>query len=158
MWRSMLVVLGVLILAGAVLKLVSWARREKIVRTIDPESLTRSLRGVSLRVLLHGPTTLPGMNPDRANRTRGDLLVSSDRFVIASSRGVLVDVRSGSKRLTSVRCTGPGRLVLEGEVPVMKGEPGRYRIELVTEEAASWVETLAPFVEEGNGAYGSLTA
>jgi hypothetical protein len=150
MWTSIVVVLAVLVAAGAVLKGVSYLQRRRARSVIPIEQVQHTLEGVSLRVETRGKTTLPGMNPGRANRTRGDLVVASDRFVVASARGRLVDIRPGSPRLTSVRSPGPGRLVLEGTSGVSggAGPPGAFRIELVVEDARRWVEILTPFADE----------
>ena len=148
MLQSLVVVVGVLVAAGAVLKGLSWARRERIVRAIPAETITRMARGLSLRVLTQGTTTLPGMNPGRANRTLGDLIVAGDRFVVGSARGVLIDIRPGGRRLRSARSTGPGRLVIEGDHPSPTGPGGGFRIELVIDEAPAWADALAPFVVE----------
>lgn len=150
MWTSIVVVLAVLVAAGAVLQGVSYLQRRRARSVIPIEQVKHTLNGVSLRVETRGQTTLPGMNPGRANRTRGDLVVASDRFVVASSRGRLIDIRPGSPRLTSVRSPGPGRLVLEGTSGLSgaSGSPGAYRIELVVEDARRWVEILSPFADE----------
>jgi len=148
MLQSLAVVLAVIIGAGALLKGLSWARRERIVRAVDADSIVRSARGVSLKVLTQGETTLPGMSSSRANRTSGDLILTADRFLIGSARGVLVDIRPGRRRLASARTTGPGRLVIEGDSPSRSGAPGGFRIELVMEDARAWVEALTPFVTE----------
>ncbi|MEZ4318272.1 MAG: hypothetical protein R3F61_12250 [Myxococcota bacterium] len=148
MVQSLVVVLTLLVGAGALLKGLSWARRERIVRAIDPATVVRVARGVSLRILTQGPTTLPGMNPDRANRTIGDFVLTADRFLIGSSRGVLVDVQPGRPRLRSIRSTGPGRLVIEGATPGATGPGGSYRIELVIDDAEAWASALAPFADE----------
>lgn len=152
MIESVLVVVLALVVGGAVLRLLSWGRRERVVRAIDPAAVRQSARGVSLRVLTEGTTTLPGMNPQRANRTTGDLVLTDDRFVLVSNRGVLADVRMGQgPRITSVRSPGPGRLVLEGEVPTGRAEPGRFRVETVVDDAPAWVAGLSRFCRPAAG-------
>ncbi len=149
MWTSLAVVLALLVGTGAVLKGVSYLQRRKALGVIPPDEVQHALNGVSLRVETRGRTTLPGMNSGRANRTRGDLVVGDDRFVLASARGRLVDIRPGSPRLSSVRSPGPGRLVLEGTSGLQgaEGPPGAYRIELVVEDATRWVEILTPYAD-----------
>lgn len=154
MVQSFLVVIAVLVGAGALLKGLGWARRSRIVAVVDAP--VRSLRGVSLRVLTSGQVTMPNMNSGRANRTMGDLVLGTDRFVVASSRGKLLDVRPTGTRLSSVRCTGPGRLVIEGSTPATSGKAGGYRIELVCEDAPEWVAALQPFVDEEAEEFASL--
>ena len=149
MWTSIAVVLALLIGTGAVLQGVSLLQRRKARSVIPEAEVQHTLNGVSLRVETRGRTTLPGMNSGRANRTRGDLVVAADRFVLASARGRLVDIRPGTPRLSSVRSPGPGRLVLEGTSGIRgsEGTPGAYRIELVVEDARKWVEILTPFAD-----------
>lgn len=147
MLQSILVVVAVLVVGGATLRGLSWARRERVIRAIGPGSVLRIARGVSLRVLVDVPDALPGgMNPARANRTRGDLVLTGDRFVLVSARGILVDARaSGPARLSAVRAPGPDRLVLEGETPVLTGAPGRYRVEMIVQDARAWADALHTF-------------
>ncbi|MCB9668599.1 MAG: hypothetical protein H6734_03895 [Alphaproteobacteria bacterium] len=155
MWAGVAVVLGGSILAGATLKGLSWGRRQRMIRTVDPESIVRQVRGASLRVLVEGPAALPSMSRSKANRTVGDVLVTADRLLVVCGRGTLVDIRPGKGRpLGSVRSPGPGRLVMEGTVPAASGPDGSFRIELVVDDAPGWVEALAPFRDADNGGYG----
>lgn len=156
MWAGLAVVLGASIVAGAVLRGLSWGRRQRMIRSIAPEAIVREARGASLRVLVEGATPLAGMSTTKANRTVGDLVVTKDRVLVVCSRGTLVDIRPGRGRpLTSVRAPGPGRLVLEGRVPAADGTTGSFRIELVVDDARRWLEVLAPFVHEDNGGFGT---
>ena len=149
MWWSLAVVLGGLVFAGVVLKWVSWAQRERFRRLYAPEKIERELRGVSLRVLTQGPPILTGMKSSRVNRTTGDIFVAHDALLIVCTRGKLVEIRPGvGRRLDSVRTPGPQLLVLEGSHPMASGPPGSYRIELVVEDAKSWVRTLEAFASE----------
>ena len=101
-----------------------------------------------MRVLVHGPNVLPGMNPSRANRTRGDLVLTDDRFLLVSGRGTLADLRPGvGRRFTSVRTTGPGRLIIEGDRPGTQGVSAQFRIEIHSDDAPAWVEALQDFVD-----------
>ena len=143
---------------GATLKGLSWYQRWRVVRRLDPEQITRQARGASMRVMVQGSRLLPGMSRTRANRTRGDLILMSDRLLLTSSRGTLLDLRNNrGKKLSSARCTGPGRLILEGTIPVPSGPPGLYRIELQVDEASAWATELGPWTEgkQGKEAFGS---
>ncbi|MBW1881469.1 MAG: hypothetical protein JRJ84_24190, partial [Deltaproteobacteria bacterium] len=74
---------------------------------------------------------------------------TDDRFLLTSNRGLLADLGPDrGRRFTSVRCTGPGRLVIEGDVPRGDDARGLYRFELVLGDAPAWAEALAPFVRE----------
>lgn len=151
--EAIAIVVGVLVLTGTAMRVASWWNRHRVLRTLPADAVVRQARGQSLRVLVHGPTTLPGMNPRRANRTRGDLVMTADRLVVTSGRGTLVDIRPDrGRRLTSARCPGPGKLVLEGDAPGPRGLTGLFRIETLIDDAPAWAEALQPFVREGDGA------
>jgi len=149
-WEALLVVLLALVGSGVVLKGWTWWLRQRVLRTIAPDAVVRQARGVSLRVLVQGPHVLPGMNPSKANRSTGDLVLTADRFVVTCGRGVLSDLRpERGRRFTSVRSTGPSRLVIEGDRPGPRGQAGGFRIEVMLADASEWVAALQPFVVEG---------
>ena len=150
MTEPVAIALAALILIGGALRATSWYRRHLQVRDIDPQSILRERRGVSMKVMVQGTRTLPGMSTSRANRTTGDLILMQDRFLLTSGRGPLADLRPGRRKFKSVRCTGPGRLVIEGDVPNSGDRPdGLYRVELVVEDANEWAKALEPWVREG---------
>lgn len=128
----------------------SWGRllRWRAVSRIAPDAILRISRGVSVRATLHHqPPGFSGLDPQHLNRVSADLVLTGDRFLLASDHGVLADLLvEGPRGFTSARCTGPNRLVLEGEVPRGADEPGSFRFELVIEEAETWAEALVPFV------------
>jgi len=149
-WEALLVVVLAFVVSGVTLKGWTWWLRQRMVRSIPAEAVIRQSRSVSLRVLVQGPNVLPGMNPARANRTTGDLVLTADRFVLTSGRGVLADLGPGrGRRFHSVRSTGPGRLILEGSRPGPRGEAGGFRVEVMLPDASQWVEALQSFVEPG---------
>jgi hypothetical protein len=122
------------------------SRRRAISAVTEP---TRVAEDVGVHILLHRTRAIQGMDPGKAHQTLGDLAISPERLVLATDRGVLLDmVHAHGHRFTGVRCTGPGRLVLEGKAPAKRGE-GLYRFELTLEDAGPWVELLRPFVEDG---------
>jgi len=156
MTQALLAILFALAAVGGGLKGLSWYKRYRILKDIDPEAITREARGVSMKVLVQGTRALPGMSTSRANRTVGDLVLLSDRFLITSGRGLIADLREGKRKFKSVRCTGPGRLVIEGDVPASTNQQhGLYRIELILPDATSWAEALKPWIRDG-GEFGSL--
>ncbi len=149
--EAVAIVVGVLLVVGAAMRGWSWWARARVLRTIDAQAIVRQARGQSLRVLVHGPTALPGMNPRRANRTTGDLVLTADRLLVTSGRGTLVDLRPGrGRKLSSVRCPGPGKLVIEGDSPGPRDTMGLFRIETMLDDAPGWAEALQPFVREGS--------
>jgi hypothetical protein len=125
-----------------------WLRRRSLAQ-IRGVPIVREAHGVTIRALLYGTPPMLGLNPKRTNHLVGDLVLTGDRFVLASNRGLLADLGPGrGRRFTSARSTGPGRLVIEGDVPYPDGDKGLYRFELVVDDAADWADALAPFVRE----------
>ncbi len=124
-----------------------WLRGRGLAR-LAPGEVARVERGVTIRALLLDTPPMLGLNPKRTNRLVGDLALAPARFVLASNRGVLADIgRDHGRKFRSARCTGPGRLVIEGDVPRADGGRGQYRFELVVEDAPGWAAALAPFVD-----------
>jgi hypothetical protein len=149
MLKALLVVGIGILLWGALVQGAYHLRRRRARATFARGSLVRSEHGVSIQARLGGPA-IPGLDPRRNNRTVGDLLLSADRFVLASRRGVLLDLGAAPMgRFSSVRSTGPGRLVLEGEVPRPAAPAVPYRFDLMVADAPGWVGALAPWVRPG---------
>jgi len=150
MTQAFVTVFVALTVIGTALQAHGWWQRLRVLRQVPADQIVDLARGVSLRVMVDGPTGIPGMKQRRGNRTRGDLLLTADRFLVTSRRGTLADIRLGTSRLlSSVRCPGPGRLVIEGEVPRDVGRPGLYRFEIVVADADQWVGRLKSFVRDG---------
>lgn len=131
----------------------SWWLRVRVFRALSDKPFERLSRGVTLRVMARGTSVFPGMRSGRTHRTWGDLLLQEGRFVVASSRGKLLDLGpEHGPRFDSVRSPGPSKLVLEGTVPRPDGREARYRIEAFLPqpaEALAWVDALQPFVRAG---------
>jgi len=147
MMQALVIVVVSLTAVGTALQLHGWWQRRRPLREIPSSEILHMARGVSVRVMVQGPTGLPGMKERRGNRTRGDLVLTKDRFLITSRRGTLADIRlANSRLLAAVRCPGPGRLVIEGDVPRDSGRVGLYRFEIVVADADHWVRRLEGFV------------
>jgi len=150
MTQAFVIVVVALTAVGTVLQLHGWWQRQRSLRSIPSGEILHMARGVSVRVMVQGPTGMPGIKQRRGNRTRGDLVLTEDRFLITSRRGTLADIRVGTSRLlSSVRCPGPDRLIIEGDVPRAVGRVGLYRFEIVVTDADAWVMRLADFVRDG---------
>lgn len=143
MGQATLVVLAALFVVGLLLKgWVVFLRRRGLARLGDEPRLVHA-RGVSVRAYVEGGRWR-GLAPRRAYRTTADMAVTSKRFVLSSGRGIWVDRPAGSNEGLRARSTGPGRLVLEGEVQGNKATV-LYRLELVVADANAWVRALGPF-------------
>lgn len=149
MWESLLVVVVALATLGVLRRAWgTWLRRRAVAR-IPPAQVVRHARGVGLRALLSGTPPLLGLDPRKANRLVADLVLTADRFLLATDRGLWADLGPDhGRRFRAVRSPGPGRLVIEGDVPRADGELGLYRLELVVDDAPGWARDLAVFVEE----------
>lgn len=148
MWESVVIVLVALTTLLVVRRAGGWWLRRRARGRLEPDRILREARGVTIRVLLYGMPPMLGLNPKRTNRLRGDLLLTDDRFLIATNRGLLADLGPDRGRpFSSVRCTGPGRLVIEGARPRPDGRQGLYRFELVLDDAETWAEALRPFTK-----------
>jgi hypothetical protein len=144
-WSALIVVLVALVAAGAVLRGWSFYRRRRALATLGDAEVLRACHGVSMKVLHNG--AFPGLSKTKALRTRGDLALTHDRFLLTSGRGTLVDLRPGRGiPLSAARCPGPRRLILEGEIGAPTGGPSRYRVELLVDDADAWARELQPFV------------
>ncbi len=154
--KALVLVLTALVVSGALLRGLGWWRRRLALDGIRDEDVVRRATGVRMRVLVHGTRAVPGMGRRRASRTTGDLVLLRDRFVLATGQGVLADLRPDrGRRFSSARCTGPGRLVIEGDLPSPRGQPGLYRVEIAVPDAPEWARALRPWVREGAERFGS---
>lgn len=152
MWKALVLVLVAVGALGAIRR--GWGRvvRWRAMSRLDPGQIVRVEHNVTVRAMLYGMPPVLGLNPKRTTILRGDMAMTGDRFVLASSRGPLVDLGPDrGRRFTSARCTGPGRLVIEGDMPRGDGNTGLYRFELVVTDGPGWAQALAPFVREGDG-------
>ena len=143
--KALAVVFLLLVLAGVGMRLVGRQKRRQVLTNISQDKIIQQESGLSMRVVVRG-NGLRGMKKGRQNRTTGDMVLTNDRFVLATNRGTIVDARHDHPTFTSARCTGPGRLVLEGQFPASKGDPGLYRVEMMLKNADAWAQWLQPFV------------
>ena len=159
-WEPWAIVLSGFLLIGAGIRAWAWWARERVVRALAGPDVQRMSRGITIRVMARGARLFEGMAPNRTHRTRGDLLLLADRFVLTSGRGKLLDVAEGrGPRLVSVRSPGPNKLVIEGSIPALEGRVGNFRIEAFLPDALDWVQALQSFVtpSEGDRPFSSLT-
>ena len=154
MSRAIIVVLVVLTILGAVRTGLKRLVRERMWKQLESEPLRRVTRHVWVWVLVTGTPRWLGFDARRRSRVKADLFLLEDRFVLSSEAGVLVDVQAGGSQLRSIRCTGPGRLVMEGPV---RGSEGMFRLEVVLADAQGWARDLAPMgAAKGGERFGSF--
>jgi hypothetical protein len=112
---------------------------------------------LSIWAMSFGTTKVMGLDPKRAVRMRGRMALSKTRFVLVTEQGRFADVRvDEGRKLTSARCTAPGRLVIEGTIPQVGRQPGVYRLEVLFDRAADWAVALQPFVDPDAPKFGVM--
>ena len=161
MWLSIAGMVGGLLVLGAGIRGLAWLRRTRARRWVEAADVVLEAHAISARVLCQGRPLLPSMRSDRANRTIVDLIRTDEKLLISSSRGPLLFLEvGGEQKITSARAPGPGRLVVEGNVPPQKNvesvsstHVGSYRLEFVVPDAQAWVAALEPFVSDDNGGF-----
>lgn len=139
---SLLVMFG----APALVKILAQLRRRRARRRMADRALVREAQGLGGRIQLHRTPPLHGMQPGRSYPLTVDLLLASDKVIIASDRGLIADLGKSPPRLALARSPGPQRLLIEGRIPVPGRPDGRYRLQLVVEHASAWADALQPFV------------
>jgi len=148
LWKYVLGTMLVLLALGAASRIRVALRRRRQLTQILEGDVVRHARSVSVRALVYGTVPVLGLKPRRPNRCRGDMVLTRDRFLLSTRRGPLADIGEGrGRRFTSVRCTGPGRLIMEGRLPQARGDAGVFRFELHLPDAVDWAHALQPFVE-----------
>jgi hypothetical protein len=147
MVTGLLVTVAALVGVAAVAHLLGLRRRRAALARLGPD-LTRVSTGVAIRVTARGIRWWPFLDLDRPRSLNGDLGLGRDRFVVTSSHGVLIE-RTGADgpAITSARCTGPRRLVIEGDVTAGEA-PATWRFEIGVDDAEGWAAALAPFVRQ----------
>lgn len=125
------------------------ARRAFHAVELLPESeVEMSIDRFPIRAMAFGTAPVLGLDPKRAARLTGRMALSKSRFVLMTDKGRFAQIDLGKGRLlTSVRCTAPGRLVIEGTIPQTGRQPGVYRLEAMFPEAEQWALALQPFVD-----------
>ncbi|MCO4744979.1 MAG: hypothetical protein KC912_09340 [Proteobacteria bacterium] len=148
MFKAVVVVIVAMTLLGMARQGFGWWRRERVMRSLDTDALLRSTRSVTVRVLVTGVKSWRGLDARRRTGVRADLVLTDERFLVISDRGVLLDATAETSPLQSARCTGPGRLVLEGSVG---RADGMFRLEMVLDDAQGWAADLREFVSAEGG-------
>lgn len=134
-------------LAALLLILLAAARvrRLQLVAQVAQGGTVRATSSIPCGLVVHGTSKLLGFEPDTLHHLDVDLVLTEARFAVVCGRGLLVDARLDGARLTSARCTGPARLVLEGDVPSPHALTPKLRLELTVADAQDWATALAPW-------------
>ena len=133
------VVFAMVLGAGGLVTLSRNRRRALAGAVPRGETLVREARNCGSRVFVSSDV-IGGPSADRINRSPADLLLTEKRLVVATRHGRVLEITAGSKG--SVRCTGPKRLVIEGERPQKEGVM-HVRAELIVPDAEVWAALAA---------------
>jgi hypothetical protein len=115
---------------------------------IEGEPVVLETRGVTARVFVD-QTMLAGPQAGKVNRAPADLILTPERLLVATHQGRLLELKKGSGG--SVRCTGPGRLVLEGRKPRAKAEM-KIRVEVLTDKAEQFASRAHELLQTSRSA------
>lgn len=148
MGRTWFIVLAIIFVGGAGLKWFQSLRRRRAIQKVKATPI-RIAHGVYARVMARG-MTFRGFRSGRQTRTKVDMVLTQKQLLVVSNRGTLFDIRAGAAkgRIGSVRCSGPGRLLFEGERQEASKKATSYRVEISLPTATSWAQDLAPFADE----------
>ena len=132
---------------GALAKIWVWWMRRGRIGIISGDTLLCASR-VSMKVLIQG-RSLRGFDVG-VSRTKADMVISNDRFILATDRSTLLDISINQQagKIGTVRSPGPERLIFEGKVAEARGNPSSYRIEAHVKSATEWADALVPFAEQ----------
>jgi hypothetical protein len=85
-------------------------------------------------------TVLAGPVAGKINNMAADIILTEKRLVVSTHQGKLLEITPQTEG--SVRCTGPGRLVIEGSKPRADGEI-LVRVEALVATAETWSQRSA---------------
>ena len=135
-------VTALVLLVWSVSMVTAWSRRSRAVALLPGEDLRREIRGVTARVFVSH--ALPGgIRPNRINRGRAHMVLTSKAFRLATGDGKVLDLGPGAGGRAS--CTGPRRLVLEATW-ARAPQPVLVRVELVVNDAEIWARQIQDFL------------
>lgn len=138
------VLIGVIALGGAV-QLSRALGRARAAAPPPGEAVRRLARRATARVA--ADEIRPGAVPRPSGvLTHADVVLTSRRLIVATHEGRVLD--ADSARGLQVRCTGPGRLVIESERPSANGLR-RLRLELALPEAELWAREAQELLGAG---------
>ena len=132
-------------------------RRRRLVAAVAEGGTVKAASALTCRLIVHGTRRLLGFEPDTLHPIGVDLVLTPSRFAVVCDRGLLIDARLDGARLTSARCTGPARLVLEGDLPSPNAVAPNFRLELTLEDAESWANALAPWCKGDDVPFASFS-
>jgi len=133
-------------LAGA----MTLSRRQRRLRAsrVPDNEVVKIARGVPARLFVD-QDVLDGPRKGIINRSPADLVLTASRLIVATRHGRVLELTRANPG--SVRCTGPRRLIIEGERLRKQGSM-KVRLELIVDEAELWSAMAAERLESARSA------
>ena len=125
------VVFGALMVVAVLFQAWRASRRNRGARLDPSETVLRETEAIAVRLYVN--RNIPGGPRAPGGRDRGRMVLSDQRLILTTGHGRVLEIRSD--RSGSVRCTGPRRLVIEGQHPSGRAD---VRVELAIDDAEGW--------------------
>lgn len=122
---------GFLIVCATVFQAWRRGRRSRGARLPDHETQVREVEEAAVRLYIN--RTIPGGPRAPGGRDRARVVLSDQRLLVSTGHGRVLEITA--ERPGSVRCTGPRRLVIEGQHPSGRAD---VRAELAVDDAEGW--------------------
>lgn len=128
---SITIVFAALVAVGTVFN--AWRRSRRLRGSVlpDGETVVREVEECAVRLFLN--RSIPGGPRAPGGRDRARLVLSEARLILSTGHGRVLEITAD--RPGSVRCTGPRRLVIEGQHPTGRAD---VRAELAVADAEAW--------------------
>ena len=128
---SLGIVFGGLIVVAVLFQGWRKSRRNRGAILDEGEGVLREVEDVGVRLYVN--RNVPGGPRAPGGRDRGHMVLSEHRLILATGHGRVLEI--GPDRPGSVRCTGPRRLVIEGQHPSGRAD---VRAEMAVDDARGW--------------------
>ena len=128
---SFAIVLGALVVVAVLFQAWRSSRRNRGARLDPAEAVIRQTEDIAVRLYVN--RNIPGGPRAPGGRDRGRMVLSDQRLILTTGHGRVLEIRSD--RPGSVRCTGPRRLVIEGQHPSGRAD---VRAEVAIDDAEGW--------------------
>ncbi|MCB9741094.1 MAG: hypothetical protein H6741_29610 [Alphaproteobacteria bacterium] len=136
---SLGIVLAVVIALTAGLQLYRGAVRRRAATPPQGEAIQRQAQSIAARIFVDR-SIFNGPQARKTNRAPADLVLTPERLLVATHHGRILELTRGNPGFA--RCTGPRRLVIEGQRP-MKDGAVQVRVELILDAAEQWAAESA---------------
>jgi hypothetical protein len=133
---SFAIVFGALVVVAILFQAWRTSRRNRGAIISPEEMVVRDIEDIAVRLYVN--RNIPGGPRAPGGRDRGRMVLSGQRLILSTGHGRVLEIRAD--RPGSVRCTGPRRLVIEGQHPSGRAD---VRAEMAIHDAEGWQEAAA---------------